>query len=159
MRCPSCGAKIPDTARFCTDCGAPQSNQRAPARAPTRSEPVGGWHPPPPALPPHELVTPGQWEMSRRHEEYRRMSAADRSFTTPAVITLVLYLVLWLPGFIANFFYLQEANKIQRLTGRAPEGKGCLVAMWWLFGLSLLFGLCLTLGILILISENFIDPR
>ena len=68
------------------------------------------------------------------------MGAFNRSFTTPAIITLVLYIFLWIPGFIANIIYLLEANKVERLTGEAPEGKGCLVAMivvlsfGWLLG-------------------------
>jgi len=57
------------------------------------------------------------------------MGAYARSFTTPAIITLVLYCVLWVPGLIANIVYLMEANKIQQITGQAPEGKGCLTAM------------------------------
>jgi hypothetical protein len=38
--------------------------------------------------------------------DYARQAAATRSYTTPAVITLVLYFVLWLPGLIANIVYL-----------------------------------------------------
>lgn len=66
---------------------------------------------------------------SNAHGDYRLMGAYNRSFTTPAVITLVLYFVLWIPGLIANIFYLIEANKVERLTGETPEGKGCLLAM------------------------------
>lgn len=68
-----------------------------------------------------------------RDDEYRRFAAAQRSFTTPAVITLVLYFVPWLPGLVANIVYWQEANNVQRITGHVPEGKGCLVALFWVF--------------------------
>ena len=59
----------------------------------------------------------------------RQRAAAGRSYTTPAIITLVLYCVLWLPGLIANIVYWLEARKTEQLIGRAPEGKGCLTAM------------------------------
>ena len=65
----------------------------------------------------------------RDYEEHRRIAAASRSFTTPAIITLILYFVFWVPGLIANIVYWREANNVQTITGRAPEGKGCLVAM------------------------------
>lgn len=78
---------------------------------------------------------PSAGHAPREHdlEAYRRIGAAQRSFTTPAIITLVLYLVLWIPGFIANIVYWREANNVQRLMGHAPEGKGCLLAMLWVF--------------------------
>jgi hypothetical protein len=72
-------------------------------------------------------------ELMRDYEEHRRAGAATRSFTTPAIITLVLYFVLWIPGFIANIVYWREANNVQKVTGYAPEGKDCLVALLWVF--------------------------
>lgn len=53
-------------------------------------------------------------------------AAFSKSFTTPAVICMVLYCVLWLPGLIANIAYLVEAKKVKDLTGTAPQGYGCL---------------------------------
>ncbi|HEY7116156.1 MAG TPA: hypothetical protein VH475_06205 [Tepidisphaeraceae bacterium] len=70
---------------------------------------------------------------TREYEDHRRIAAAGRSFVTPAIITLVLYFVLWLPGLIANVVYWREASNVQRLTGHSPEGKGCLVALLWTF--------------------------
>jgi hypothetical protein len=52
------------------------------------------------------------------------MVDSTKSFTTPAIITLVLYFVFWIPGLIANVVYYNEANSIQKRTGREPEGKG-----------------------------------
>ncbi|MDI3340700.1 MAG: hypothetical protein QJR03_09225 [Sphaerobacter sp.] len=57
----------------------------------------------------------------------RRRGAAMRTYTTPAVITLRLYWVFWLPGFIANLVYWQQAARDEQLIGRAPDGKGCLL--------------------------------
>ena len=63
------------------------------------------------------------------YETERRRAAVARDFTTPAIITLVLYLVLWLPGLIANIVYLLQARDTERLTGRKPDGAGCLLAL------------------------------
>lgn len=57
------------------------------------------------------------------------MGAYSRSFTSSAILTLVLYIVLWIPGLIANVIFLNEAKKVEQLTGRPPEGKGCLTAL------------------------------
>jgi hypothetical protein len=40
---------------------------------------------------------------------------------------------MWFPGLIANILFWQEANRVERETGRAPEGKGCLVALFIVF--------------------------
>lgn len=71
---------------------------------------------------------------SGSYEEEQRRAAMTRSYVTPAVITMVLYLVLWLPGLIANIVYWQSASRDQRLSGHAPEGKGCLLALFIVFG-------------------------
>lgn len=63
--------------------------------------------------------------------KHRRYQAEGKSFTTPAIVTLVLYIFLWIPGLIANVIYWREANRVEELIGRSPEGKGCLVAMLW----------------------------
>jgi hypothetical protein len=66
--------------------------------------------------------------------DYARMAAATRSYTTPAVITMILYLVLWLPGLIANVVYLSNANDDRRVSGVEPQGRGCLIALVVVFG-------------------------
>ncbi|MBA2286503.1 MAG: hypothetical protein H0W02_13570 [Ktedonobacteraceae bacterium] len=66
-------------------------------------------------------------------EAERWRGAITRSYTTPAILTLVLYCVMWLPGVIANIVYLQSAKRTQYITGYAPEGKGCLTAMMIVF--------------------------
>jgi hypothetical protein len=71
--------------------------------------------------------------MSRRraHRRYRRISdgraapddtssyyssaevvaARNKSYVGPAILVLVLYFVMWLPGLIANYLYLEEAKR------------------------------------------------
>ena len=73
----------------------------------------------------------GSYQQELHTEQWR--AAIARTYTTPAVITLILYFVLWLPGLIANVVYLSSARRTQRLTGRAPEGKGCLTALLWVY--------------------------
>ncbi|MDO8669945.1 MAG: hypothetical protein Q7O66_00760 [Dehalococcoidia bacterium] len=67
------------------------------------------------------------------YDDDRRRAAAMRSYVTPAILTLLLYLFLWWPGAIANIVYWQAANNDANLIGRDPEGKGCLTVMVWLF--------------------------
>lgn len=55
--------------------------------------------------------------------------APERSFVTPAIITLILYWILWLPGLIANIYYLSEARKAQNTPGQVVTGVGCLWAL------------------------------
>lgn len=80
---------------------------------------VAAWSPRPAPYRPHDS------------EDERRRAA--RGFTTRAVITLLLYWLFWLPGLIANIAYLSEASAEQKVTGRAPEGKGCLVSLLFVF--------------------------
>lgn len=148
MYCRHCGTRLSDEAGFCAECGVPQKAKAIASGGDTTAAVLG--HPPsdsPSSTPPRAVVSPRQpWserDSSAHHREYRHF-AAQRSFTTPAVITLVLYLVLWLPGLIANLVYLQEANNVQRITGEEPEGKGCLVAMLVAF-ILLPIGACVML--------------
>lgn len=73
-------------------------------------------------------------------EEYRaylrerhdmRRAALGRSYVTPAVITMALYCLLWLPGLVANVVYLRAANQDAILARRMPQGRGCLVTLLW----------------------------
>jgi hypothetical protein len=68
-----------------------------------------------------------------------------------AFIALGLYAFMWLPGFIMNVVFLKAANKQQRETNQAPEGKGCLVWLLWVFGIIpvVLIGLLIAVGIMI----------
>ena len=71
------------------------------------------------------------YPMSPEWIEYeRRRAIAAKSYTNKAVITLVLYLFLFVPGFIANIMYLVEAQQTRQLTGVNPEGWGCLMTMF-----------------------------
>ncbi len=58
------------------------------------------------------------------------------SFTSKAILTLILYFVLYIPGLIANFVFWNEARRIKERTGDAPEGYGCLASMLILQAIS-----------------------
>lgn len=61
-----------------------------------------------------------------------RAIARSKSFTGKAVATLVLYVVLWLPGLIANVLFLNEAKQAQRIAGQSLPGVACLTWLFWL---------------------------
>jgi hypothetical protein len=93
---------------------------------------------PPPSYPPY-APQPFQQAPYTSPFDLARQSAAMRSYVTPAVITLVLYCVLWIPGLIANIVYLSAANEDRRTSGLEPQGRGCLIALLGVFiGLPLL---------------------
>lgn len=86
----------------------------------------------------------GQQQVSVSAQDVARAVAGQRSFVNQAVVTLLLYwLCFYLPGLVANIVWLMEAGRVQRESGRAPAGKGCLHALlligilpWIVFGVS-----------------------
>jgi len=58
---------------------------------------------------------------------------SQKSYVGKAVLTLAIYMVIWIVGIILNFVYLGEANKTKRIVGTSPSGHGCLVTLIWLF--------------------------
>jgi hypothetical protein len=57
-----------------------------------------------------------------------------KSYLNSAILTLILYFVgFGLIGVVVNFVYLSSAKNEELRTGVAPEGKGCLVALIWMF--------------------------
>ncbi len=58
-----------------------------------------------------------------------------RSFTTNAVIVLVLYFILWLPGLIANVIFLREAHEAEKTANQSLPGVGSLSILLGCLGL------------------------
>lgn len=53
--------------------------------------------------------------------------AASKSYYGPALISLALYWILfWIGGLIANIVYLNSAYNAKKVSGKSPEGLGCL---------------------------------
>lgn len=76
------------------------------------------------------------------YENSFQVVAPKRDYALLAIFTLVLYWVFWLPGFIFNLYFLQEARRVKRETGAQPNGLGCL---WWvlIFNVALPLACCL----------------
>lgn len=92
-------------------------------------------------------MDPWQQHHQQQANEYQRIAAAGRSYTTPAIITLVLYWVLWLPGLIANIIYLSAANEDKRTSGVEPQGRGCLIALMIVFVAVPVLLVCVAVGL------------
>jgi hypothetical protein len=77
-----------------------------------------------------------------------------RSYTLQAVIALIMYTLFWIPGLVLNIVFLNQANKDQGETGKAPEGKGCLVWLLWVFGILPVVALVLLIALGIAVGEE-----
>ena len=64
-----------------------------------------------------------------------------QSFTTKAVLVLVLYWMFWIPGLIANYLFYREARQTERIAGTSLPGTGCLAVMLGFNVVLLLAGL------------------
>lgn len=72
--------------------------------------------------------------------DLERANARSKSYITAAVLTLILYFLLWIPGLIANIMYLTEARRMQGIAGQSLPGVGCL---WILLLLNVVLPLVL----------------
>jgi hypothetical protein len=96
-----------------------------------------------------------RWEKEKRNHSEGRYSqtqvemAQMQSFTTKAIVVLILYFVLFIPGFIANWLWHGEGKRAERIAGHALPGVGMLGCLWW-FG-AICLGLTI-LGIVLLMT-------
>jgi small-conductance mechanosensitive channel len=75
--------------------------------------------------------------------------ARTKSYTGSAILVVVLYLILWLPGFVANILYYRDARQMERMAGRSLPGSGCLGVMLWLNVISFIIGF---IGMIIIVA-------
>jgi hypothetical protein len=68
-------------------------------------------------------------------------AAAPASFVLPALVTLIGYVLFWVPGAVLNWYFLDDARKVARETGRDPRGMAALRVLLWLFVYLPLLGL------------------
>jgi len=78
-------------------------------------------------------------------EDHERTAARLQSYTTKAIVVLILYLFFWLPGFIANILFHNEAQRMQRKADESLPGAGCLSVMLWI-----------NVALLVIVSISFI---
>ncbi len=62
----------------------------------------------------------------------RPISLGPPSYMIHAWFTWFRYLFFWLPGVVANLWFLSEARAIHRQTRIEPSGTGCLWALLWM---------------------------
>jgi hypothetical protein len=103
--CPDCGAMVSVRAHACPKCGCPFANERG-----------------------H-----GPRQRISRDRELETAILRTQDLTSAAVLTFILYLFFWLPGFIVNLVYMEKASRIKIITGRQPAGAGCLIVLLCLF--------------------------
>jgi hypothetical protein len=97
-----------------------------------------------------ESREPTGWQF----EPERAVAAVKKNYTFHALAALFLYTFLWLPGLILNIVFLNNANRDQNETGKAPEGKGCLVWLLWVFGILPVVIIVLLLAIGLTVAEE-----
>lgn len=77
--------------------------------------------------------------------------ARSKSYIGSSILVLVLYLVFWLPGLIANILYYREAQRMEQIGGIRPQGTGCLAIMLW--GQVIVVALAVVFGLIALVSS------
>lgn len=85
----------------------------------------------------------------------RKEFEAMRSYVGPAWLVFFLYYIGFLPGFITNIIYLNQARATRTHIGRNPSGYGCLVTLMVLASISLAVGfiffmIMLSMGMILL---------
>jgi hypothetical protein len=58
-----------------------------------------------------------------------QLAARMKSYTPHAVATIVLYLIFWLPGLIANVIFHNEGKRMETIAGQPLPGVGALGLM------------------------------
>ena len=59
----------------------------------------------------------------------QRAEARQKSYVGPTLLVIVLSLLLWLPGLIANVLFLLDARRQGRIAQQTLPGTGCLRVM------------------------------
>jgi hypothetical protein len=94
---------------------------------------------------------PTGWEFT---VERSGVAFSGKNYTLHAIIALVLYWFMWVPGLVVNIMFLNQANRERDTLGKDPQGKGCLVALLWVFGILPVVIIVLLLVIGIMVAEE-----
>jgi hypothetical protein len=82
-------------------------------------------------------------------QQRQREMAQMMSFTTKAIVVLILYFVLFVPGVIANIVWHNEAKRMEKIAGQPLPGTGCLL---WMRRLAYLSFVLAILGVFLFIA-------
>ena len=80
----------------------------------------------------------GAWvdEQARRVAESSRREPRParpaRSYVAPAIVTFFAYCLFWFPGAILNWYFLDDARRVEHILGRPARGAWALRLMMWL---------------------------
>jgi len=127
QRC-TCGAVLPDDARFCHKCGKPQYEEDIQRLAAQEAVPA-------PALPPEKPVRPGPSGISFRNSRAVLISLVVAAL---AFFAWILAMLLWAPlfpfvlcgaGFVAARIYRSEA--VEPLTPAGGARLGWMTGLWF----------------------------
>ena len=69
-----------------------------------------------------------------------------KDYIVEAIITFVLYWLFWIPGFIANIFFLNSANQQRKEVGEGSSGFVCL----WILLIINILPMCAVCAIVVL---------
>lgn len=127
--CPKCGASVPENANFCLSCGTNLST--------LTSSPAANIAP---------TVRPIDLEVS---------AARAKSYTGIAVFVFFLYFFFFFPGLIVNYFYVQEAKKMEEKAGMKLPGVNILNIMLYISSFSLVISICITIAIVMYLFSGF----
>ena len=136
-RC-TCGAILPEDARFCHKCGKPQYEEDI-ARLNVQ-EPVSA-----PVVPPIASVQTTQNGVSFRNSRAVWITFAVAAVTLVAMIALgflfppLFPIVLCAAGFVATRLYNQKAN--QPLTAAAAARLGWMTGLWLFLAVAIMFAM------------------
>lgn len=103
-----------------------------------------------PAQSPVRQTTPA----AQPPDEMEKAIARQKSYIGPAVLTFFVYWLFYLPGLIVNLLYLNDANRTSRVAGQKPTGYGCLIVLFFLGILPLIFTVMIILSLLGLASAS-----
>jgi len=61
--------------------------------------------------------------------ELEKAIASQRSYVGASFIVFLLYCFLYIPGLIFNILYIKKAQKALKVSGKIPQGAGCLTSL------------------------------
>lgn len=141
MYCAFCGTALEAGMRFCPGCGAARGDR---PRPPWESEPAPPFgddpddrpeihlhvhnHPQPPMR-----VAAGP---AARERVPLLVPDQGKSYVVWAWLSLILYVIGYFPGLIANLWLWRQSVGFERDTGVRARGSGCLVWLLWVVGIG-----------------------